>query len=255
MKRSGNDAAKGAQTMQSLESPAAADITTPFPARISNEAIWAKSGGPLPGFGKSWRKRYAISLDIAAVTPSQVMEILKRHLVHFAPRGNHAFAPFTRVDERDIATLLSPDSDGARLSTGVTVLASGPVSLALLAPAGHSFSGWIGFVAAQSAASVTIQVELFMRAADPLSELSLEINGHRRDDEFWSKTLGLLSAYFGTDAPVAIEIERLDDHYTWTQASNVLHNPTLRSGVGQVATPVRWGLALVRWPFARERAA
>jgi hypothetical protein len=241
--------------MHSLESPAEADLITQFPARISNEAIWAQSGGPLPGFGKSWRKRYAMSLDVTAATPSQVMEILKRHLSHFAPRGNHAFAPFTHLDDRDIATLLSVASDGARLSTGATVLASGPVSFAVLAPAGHSFSGWIGFVAAQTAGRVTIQVELFMRAADPLSELSLEINGHRRDDEFWSKTLGLLSAYFGTDAQVAIEIERLDDHYTWTQASNVLHNSTLRSGVGQVATPVRWGLALARWPFARERAA
>ena len=241
--------------MQSLESPAEAGITIQFPARISNEAIWAQSGGPLPGFGKSWRKRYAISLDAANVDPSQVMEILIRHLGHFAPRGNHAFAPFTHLDDRDIATLLNPASDGARLSTGATVLASSPVSLALLSPAGHSFSGWIGFVVAQTAGRVTIQVELFMRAADPLSELSLEINGHRRDDEFWSKTLGLLSAYFGVDAPVSIEIQRLDDHYSWTQASNVLHNPTLRSGVGQVATPFRWGLALARWPFARERAA
>jgi hypothetical protein len=184
-----------------------------------------------------------------------MMEILKRHLVHFAPRGNQSFEPFTHFNDRDIVTLLSEASAGARLSTGATVLASGPVSLALLAPAGHSFSGWIGFVAAQAAGRVTVQVELFMRAADPLSELSLEINGHRRDDEFWSKTLGLLAAYFGTDAAVSIEIERLDDHYAWTQASNVLHNATLRSGVGQVATPVRWGLALARWPFARERAA
>ncbi len=241
--------------MHCLESAADADIISQSPARISNEAIWAQSGGPLPGFGKTWRKRYAISLDAAIATPSQVMEVLKRHLSHFAPRGNQSFEPFTHFNDRDVATMLSEAPEGERLSTGATVLASDPVSLALLAPGGHGFSGCIGFVAAQTAGRVTVQVELFLRAADPLSELSYEINGHRRDDEFWSKTLGLLTAYFGVDASVAIEIERLDDHYAWTQASNVLHNATLRSGFGQVATPVRWGLALARWPFARERAA
>jgi len=213
------------------------------------------AGDGWPGFGKSWRKRYTISLDAAAADPASLMAVWLAHLRHFAPRGHQHFAPFTNLDRSDLDRLQSDTASGTVLSAGARVIAADATSLVLRVPEAHAFVGWVSFSTIAEGNRVSARVEIFMRAADPLSELSLELSGHRRDDDFWSRALSLLAAWFGDNVPVAIEIERLDDHYNWTQASNVLHNPTLRSGVGQVATPVRWGLALARWPFARDRAA
>lgn len=213
------------------------------------------AGDGWPGFGKSWRKRYAIALDRDLADPTALMAVWLTHLRHFAPRGQQHFAPFTNLDDADLSLLRSDVASGAVLSTGARVIAADATSLVLRVPEAHAFVGWVSFSTVADLSRVSLRVELFMRAADPLSELSLELNGHRRDDDFWSRALGLLAAWYGDDVPVTIEIEQLDDHYNWTQATNLLHNPTLRSGVGQVTSPLRWGLALARRSLLGERAA
>lgn len=213
------------------------------------------AGDGWPGFGKSWRKRYAISLDRDVADPASLMAVWLAHLRHFAPRGKQHFAPFTNLNDADLSLLRSDAVSGAILSTGARVIASDATSLVLRVPEAHAFVGWVSFSTVADASRVSLRVELFMRAADPLSELSLELSGHRRDDAYWSSALGLLSAWYGDNVPVGIEIEQLNDHYNWTQATNLLQNPTIRSGVGQMTSPVRWGFALARRSLLGERAA
>lgn len=233
--------------MISVESP----VTTS--ALLTTVARHAGDGWP--GFGKSWRKRYAISLDCDVADPASLMEVWLAHLRHFAPRGQPHFAPFTNLNDADLSLLRSDAASGAILSAGARVIAADATSLVLRVPEAHAFVGWVSFSAVADGNRVSLRVELFMRAADPLFELSHELSGHRRDDAHWSSALGLLAAWFGDDVPVSIEIEQLDDHYNWTQATNLLQNPTLRSGVGQVTSPVRWGLAMARRALLQERAA
>ena len=61
-----------------------------------------------------------------------------------------------------------------KLSTGVMVLYSDEESFTLMTPQGHMFAGWITFSATERDGATVAQVQVLMRAADPICELGLD---------------------------------------------------------------------------------
>jgi hypothetical protein len=126
-----------------------------------------------------------------------------------------------------------------RLSTGVMVLYADEESFTVMAAEGLPFAGWNTF-SAHAADGVTIaQVQVLMRASDPLFELALMLGGHRMEDLHWQRTLRNVAAHFGVDGVVATEAICIDRRLQWSRAGNVWRNAAIRSVLYTLTGPVR----------------
>src|SRR5438067_1292058 len=79
-------------------------------------------------------------------------------------------------------------------------------SFTLMTPQGHVFAGWITFSAYEEGDSVVAQAQLLIRANDPVYEMGLRFGGHKKEDDFWKRTLKSLAEYFNVDAPVGAQV-------------------------------------------------
>ena len=64
---------------------------------------------------------------------------------------------------------------GLPVSTGVVVVRSLENSLTLMTPQGHMFAGWITFSTYEEKGAVVAQVQVVLRASDPLYELGFRL--------------------------------------------------------------------------------
>jgi hypothetical protein len=103
------------------------------------------------------------------------------------------------------------------------------------------FAAWIRFSADRCADGATaVQVNLLLRANDPLYELAMPVVIHRQEDMFWRQTLTNLARHFGVPRPVVI-MNRMcvDPRRQWRKAGNVWRNAGIRSAVYLLGTPLR----------------
>lgn len=197
--------------------------------------------GPLQGFGPLWQKTYRIRLPGNVATPTALIRTWKEHFGEFWPAGSRFFAPLRGLAPGEVAVLNLGVAGGLRLSTGVLVLYADEDSFTLMTPQGHMFAGWVTFSAAPGAGTddTVAQVQIQMRASDPLYELGLRLGGHTQEDAFWQQTLTNLAAYFGVTAPVQTQVVLLDPKIQWSQAKNVWYNAALRSTLDRAVAPLR----------------
>jgi hypothetical protein len=195
--------------------------------------------GPLQGFGKMWQKTYRIRLDGTPVTPADVISTWKERFPEFWPQGNRFYASLTGIKPGEVA-LISVAAGPMKLSTGVMVLYADDESFTLMTPEGHMFAGWITFSAFNDGEGCVAQVQVLMRAQDPLSELGLALGGHRQEDRFWEMTLVAAAAHFGCEAAPETTAVCVDPRRNWSRARNVWHNAGLRSAAYNLAAPLRW---------------
>lgn len=196
--------------------------------------------GPIRGFGQLWHKTYRVELD--GVTPHQVVGEWKEHFEQFWPRGNYFHAPLTGIRPGNVAVLnlAQPRSGPPLISTGVRVIYADDESFSFMTPQGHMFAGIITFSASADAARTIAQIEAFLRAGDPLYELSLRLQiGHKVEDIFWKDTLRNLAAYFGQHREPGATVECLDPRIQWRQAGNIWHNAAIRTAFYSLSTPFR----------------
>ncbi len=194
--------------------------------------------GPKEGFGALWRKRYWVWLRGAQVTPEEIIGTWREHFGEFWPEGNAFAVPFGTVDPGDIGLLNIEMPGGARLSSGVVVLNAGPESFTLITPEGHIFAGVITFSAFRSGGTPVAQIEIVLRASDPLFEIGMELFGHRQEDRFWLQTLSNLAAFFGVDARPEMHRQLISRTYQWSNAGNVLKNSFIRGIIGRGTAPI-----------------
>jgi hypothetical protein len=195
--------------------------------------------GPLQGFGQMWQKTYVVHLKGATVTPAEVIKVWKENFSTFWPQGNRFFAPLTGIAPGEVA-LLSIVPGGMPLSTGVLVLYADDESFTLMTPQGHVFAGWITFSAYKEDEYTVVQVQLLIRANDPVYELGLRFGGHKKEDTFWQHTLRSVAAYFDVDAPVETQVICVDPKIQWSQVKNIWHNSAIRTMIYIMTAPVRW---------------
>ncbi len=199
---------------------------------------------PLQGFGQMWQKIYRIRLSGADVSPHDVIATWKTHFPDFWPPGNAFFGPLTGIKPGDVALINSDVAGVVRLSTGVRVIYADDESFTFMTPQGHMFAGWITFSADADASTTVVQVQVLIRASDPLVETMFRLGfGHRMEDTFWRTTLENLAQHFGVRAQATQQVTCVDPRVQWSEAKNLWHSSAIRSAF---YTPVRWVRRLFR---------
>ncbi|GHO49079.1 hypothetical protein [Ktedonospora formicarum] len=195
--------------------------------------------GPLQGFGQMWQKTYRVSLRGAEVSPAIVIQTWKEHFAEFWPENSRFFGPLTGIAPGEVA-ILNVAVGGLPLSTGVLVLYADEESFTLMTPQGHMFAGWITFSAYEVDNVTLAQVQVLIRASDPIYELGLRLGGHKIEDNFWKHTLTQLAKRFNIEGPVSVETVCVDKKIQWSQAKNIWHNSAVRTVLYTVVTPSSW---------------
>lgn len=196
---------------------------------------------PLQGFGQMWQKTYRITLSDTDVTPAAVIAAWKVHFDEFWPANSRFFGPLTGIAPGEVA-LLNIQVSGLPLSTGVLVLFADEESFTLMTPQGHVFAGWITFSAyADDEGTTAVQIQVLMRASDPIYEFGLRfMGGHRQEDNFWRHTLTQVAGYFHQEAKVEVQTVCEDKKLQWSEAKNIWHNSTVITTLHTMRTPSLW---------------
>lgn len=181
--------------------------------------------GPVQGFGRLWQKTYTVRVP-GTLTPEHVVAEWRAHYGDFWPKGNRFHAPLSGVEPGEVA-LISGRTGGITLSTGVLVLYADDVSFSFLTPEGHPFAGLITFSAHGDGDDTVAQVQLLIRAQDPMVELGMAFGGHRKEDRIWLHTLRTLSAHLGHEAEPDKLIVCVDRKRQWQHARNVRHDAAI----------------------------
>lgn len=195
---------------------------------------------PLQGFGQMWQKTYRLSLQKAGVTPAEIIAAWKTHFDEFWPANSRFFGPLTGIAPGEIA-LLNLQVSGLPLSTGVLVLYADDESFTLMTPQGHVFAGWITFSSYTEDEITIVQIQVLIRASDPVYEFGLRfMAGHRQEDNFWKYTLIQVARHFNLEGKVEMQTVCVDKKLQWSEAKNIWHNSTLLTVFHTLRTPSRW---------------
>lgn len=196
---------------------------------------------PLQGFGQMWQKIYRVRLKGVTASPIEVIKVWKENFETFWPKGNRFHAPLTGIAPGEVA-ILRIIPGGMPLSTGVMVLYADDESFTLMTPQGHVFAGWITFSAYVDTEgdSTIAQVELLIRANDPIYEIGLRFGGHKTENKFWEHTLLALAAHFNAQAAVVeTRVTCLDPKMQWSEFKNIWQNAAMRTMLYTLTAPLR----------------
>ena len=195
--------------------------------------------GPLQGFGKMWQKTYHVRLEGAGASPAEVVKAWRERFPDFWAPGNRFLVPSTGLSPGGVA-LINSDIPGSRwFSTGVMVLYADDESFTYMTPEGHPFSGWVTFSAYDEEGCTVAQVQLLIRANDPLYELMMPLGLHRVEDNTWQRTLKNLAAHFGAAGKVETRVVCVDPKRQWRRYKNIRYNALILSALHAIATPLR----------------
>ncbi len=196
--------------------------------------------GPVQGFGQLWQKRYRVRLEGSDVTPQEVIATWKSEFGSFWPKGNDFYGPITGIAPGEVAVLNISVPGKQTLSTGVMVIFADEESFAFMTPEGHMFAAWITFSSFRDDETTVAQIEVLLRANDPLWEIAMPIMVNWRENAFWLATLRNLAARFGVDATGELEQTCVDRRRQWKNAKNIRHNAAIRSAAWTATHPRHW---------------
>ena len=187
---------------------------------------------PLQGFGQLWQKTYRIRLAGTAVPSEILIKEWKTHFSEFWPKGNRFFGPVTGIAPGDVAVLNLAVPGGMKLSTGIRVIYADEESFSFMTPEGHMFAALITFSAYVEDDYTTAQIQLLVRANDPVYEMSFRLGfGHKAEDVFWHQTLNNLAAHFDTTGIITQHNVLVDKKVQWGEAKNIWQNAAIRTAI------------------------
>ena len=188
---------------------------------------------PLQGFGQLWQKTFRIQLKGQRLTAGEVMKTWKERFSTFWPTCDHFYAPSRGIAPGEVAliNMVIPGDlpIGLPISTGVVVLCADEQSFTFTTPQGHMFAGWITFSASEEKEAVLAQIQVILRASDPLYELSFRLGANKAENLFWQHTLIALAAHFGVHGPIQTHIVCVDPKVQWSQFWNIWQNAAIRT--------------------------
>ena len=189
--------------------------------------------GPSQGFGQLWRKRFWVRLN-PAYPPTDVVHEWKRNFSAFWPEGSQLTG---RIEEQAVAGADLEMPAGTKIATGLVVVRSDVDSFTLMTLQGHMFAGWVRFSAREDGATTRVEVEVLMRAGDPVYEAGLMLGGHRTEEEFWKQTLRKVAAHFRQQPAVEMAATLEDPGRQWSRVRNTWYNAAIRT---QLQRGWRW---------------
>lgn len=217
------DAANWADPVSKLE-------ISDMPAEATNLNVEGRQVvGPLQGFGQMWQKTYRVRLSGATLTPSEIIRTWKGNFPKYWPETATFYAPLAGIAPGEVALINADSPARLTLSTGVMVIYADDESFTFMTPEGHVFAGWVTFSSFEEEGWPVVQVQVLIRANDPLWEISFRLFASRKEDEMWHVTLKNLAAEFGIQAHVQQDTILVDPRLQWSQAKNVWHNAAIRS--------------------------
>lgn len=194
-----------------------------------------RPSGALQGFGQLWQKTFRVRLHDANLVPADVIRVWKDEFGTFWPRGigmPRMFAPLTGIAPGEVGVINFDVPGGVVLSTGVLVIYADDESFTFMTPEGHMFAGWITFSAGQEHAGILAQIQMLMRAYDPLTELMMMLGGGHSEERFWKRTLQAVAERFGgADAVVETDVSCVDGRRQWSRVGNIFGSSNLRPRV------------------------
>ena len=206
--------------------------------------------GPMHGFGQLWQKTYTVRLSGAEVISQEVIGTWKRKFPEYWPEGNRFYGSLTEIAAGDVAVLNLAAPGGMQLSTGIMVIYADDESFSFMTPQGHIFAGMLTFSAYEDEGVTVVQIQVLVRASDPLFELGCRFGVvHKNEDRFWHGTLQNLAKDFGVSGQVQQRNTLVDPRVQWQEARNIWHNAAIRTGIYTILAPVRW----LRDIFKREK--
>ena len=185
--------------------------------------------GPLQGFGQMWQKTYRVRLSGVTIAPAEIIRTWKENFPKYWPEMGIFYAPLTGLAPAEVGLLSVDGPARMTLSTGVMVIYADEESFTFMTPEGHIFAGWITFSSYEEEGSPVVQVQVLIRANDPLWEISFRLFGSRKEDEIWHATLQNLAAEFSIQGQVRQDTILVDPRLQWSQAKNVWNNAAIRS--------------------------
>jgi len=206
MDKQSRDAAYWAQPVSTMK-------VGSMPTRALNLNVDGRQAmSPLQGFGQLWQKTFRVRLSGTSVTPSEVA------LINMLLPGDIPVGP--------------------PVSTGVFVMYADEESFTFMNPQGHMFAGWITFSAYEEDACTIAQIQLLVRANDPVYELGFRLGASRSESKFWQYTLKSMAAHFGVNEPVQTRVVCVDPRVQWSQFWNIWQNATIRTVIYRMLTPL-----------------
>ncbi len=182
------------------------------------------------GFGQMWQKTYKVRLSGAKASPQEVIQAWKANFPSFWPKGNKLYVPLRGIQPGEVGVINMTVPGGLKLSTGILVIYADDTSFSFMTPQGHMFAGMITFSAYEEDGATVAQVQVLIRANDPIYELSFRLGfGHQAEDVFWQGTLNNLAAYFGVSGNVVQQNVLVDPRLQWKEARNIWQNAGIRS--------------------------
>ena len=212
------------------------------PAEALNLNVTGKRvTSPVQGFGKLWQKTYKVAIARSLIEPADLITLWKNEFGSFWPKGSSFYGgSLTGIQPGDVALLNVALAGPMQLSTGILVLYADEESFTFMTPEGHMFAAWITFSSFAVEDRTIAQVQILLRAGDPLYEMGMAFGGHKKEDHFWFATLESLADRVGaTTAKVELTATCLDKRRQWSNAKNIKHNAAVRSFLYTVTHPFR----------------
>ena len=192
------------------------------------------------GFGQMWQKTYKVRLSGAKISPQEVIKTWKENFPSFWPKGNDLYVPLRGIQPGEVGVINLTAPGGLKLSTGILVIYADDTSFSFMTPEGHMFAGMITFSAFEENEVTVAQVQVLIRANDPLFEISFRMGfGHKAEDIFWQGTLMNLAARFGVRGDVVQQNVLVDPRVQWKEARNIWQNAGIRSALYMPVAMVR----------------
>src|SRR5215203_2770131 len=179
-----------------------------------------------------WQKTFKVRLKGTSASPAEVVETWRERFPEVSGFGEGFRVPLGGLVPGAVALL------GGGL-TGVMVLYSDDESFTYMTPEGHPFSGWITFSSYDEDGTTVAQVQLLIRANDPIYELMMPLGLHRVEDRTWQRTLENLAAHFGADGKVETRVVCVDPKRQWRRYKNIRHNAIVHSMLYAITAPLR----------------
>ena len=182
------------------------------------------------GFGQMWQKTYKVRLSGSSAAPQEVIKVWKADFPTFWPKGSNLYIPLRGIQPGEVGVINLTAPGGLKLSTGILVIYADETSFSFMTPEGHMFAGMITFSAYEEDSATVAQVQVLIRANDPIYEMSFRLGfGHQAEDVFWQGTLTNLARRFGVSGHVVQQNVLVDPRVQWKEARNIWQNAGIRS--------------------------